>query len=87
MFGENHCPPTVKSGAENTSENIERFIRPCVSRGEVQIYARPLTKPAKVFTSWNDEGYLFGNTGDYLVLRTDDLNDVYIVEKKIFELT
>jgi len=87
LLTEAHYIPTVKNAREGLAENIERHIRPCVNRGEVVIYARQLAKSAKVFTAWNKEGYLYGKPGDWLAVRSDDLNDVYIIQNSIFTLT
>jgi phosphoglycolate phosphatase len=87
LLTEAHYAPTVKNAREGLAENIERHIRPCVSRGEARIYAKQLAKSAKVFTAWNKEGYLYGKPGDWLAVRSDDLNDVYIIRDTIFRLT
>jgi phosphoglycolate phosphatase len=59
----------------------------CAAKGEVFIYATPLTKHAKVFTEWNNDGYMYGEPGDMLAVRSDDHNDVYIIRKSVFERT
>ena len=87
FLSEIHYKPTVKNIREGYVENIEKYIRPCVSRGEVRIFARQLTKSTKVFTLWNNEGYMYGNPGDWLALRSDDVNDIYIIQDSIFNLT
>ena len=87
LLPEKHYPPNVKNRREGVSENIEKYIRPCVSKGETEIYAKQLTKRAKVFTAWNPESYMYGAPGDWLALRKDDMNDVYIIENSIFFAT
>ena len=52
---------------------------------KVRIYARELTRRVKVFTAWDKEGYMLGKQGDYLAVRCDDLHDIYVVEKDVFE--
>ena len=84
---EAHYTPTVIKASEGITENIEKFIRPCVSRGEVRIYAKQINKNAKVFNDWNDEGYMFGKPGDWLAIRSDDLKDIYIIQDSIFRKT
>ena len=84
---EDHYEPTVKNAREGHAENIEKHIRPCVSRGELSIYAKQLTKSAKVFTTWNKESYMYGKPGDWLAVRSDDLSDAYIIQDSIFKLT
>ena len=87
LLPEKHYAPSVKNRREGVSENIEKYIRPCVSKGETEIYAKRLTKRAKVFTAWNPESYMYGAPGDWLALRKDDMNDVYIIENSIFFAT
>jgi phage anti-repressor protein len=41
----------------------------------------------KVFTKWYHDDYMFGNAGDYLVVRDDANNDAYIVKKEIMAKT
>jgi len=84
---ERHYVPVIKNRKEGVSENIEKYIRPCVAKGETKIFARPLQKSAKVFTEWNQEGYMFGRAGDRLACRADDPSDIYIIENTIFDLT
>jgi len=83
---EYHYKPTVKNTREGHIENIEKYIRPCVNCGEVKIYAKQLSKNTKVFTPWNNEGYMCGNPGDWLAFRSDDINDIYIIQNSIFNL-
>jgi phosphoglycolate phosphatase len=66
---------------------IVNAAQSCVAKGEIFIYARPLEKPTKVFTTWNLDGYMYGEPGDLLAVRSDDPNDVYIIHKKIFVKT
>ena len=51
------------------------------------IYARVLTKPVKIFSRWDYEGYMYGNAGDYICYSPDDDRDVYVVKKEVFEAT
>ncbi|MCL2676055.1 MAG: recombinase RecJ, partial [Firmicutes bacterium] len=86
LLPENHYKPAVKNSLEGITEQIERFIRPCVSIGEVKILAKQIPKDTKVFTTWNPEGYMFGKAGDWLAIRADDPNDIYIIENTIFKI-
>ena len=39
----------------------------------------------KLFTKLNEDDYLVGNVGDYLVIRADSSQDMSIIKKEIFE--
>ncbi|NBJ91124.1 DHH family phosphoesterase [Parablautia muri] len=64
-------------------KNLKDFARTCIPRDTSFIHARQLTRRTKVFVSWSDS-YLMGVPGDWLVRRTEDQNDIYIVKKDIF---
>jgi len=84
LLAENHYEPTVKDRIQGEAVSLLPFARSCIPTGESLIYAKKLEKRTKVFTSWNLEGYMFGDAGDYLAIRGDDKNDVYVIEKNIF---
>jgi phosphoglycolate phosphatase len=48
------------------------------------VFAKELTKRVKVFTAWDSEKYMLGCPGDYLLVRYEDRNDVYILERDVF---
>ena len=84
---EERYAPTAKKRVEGVSVDLLPFARLCVPAGETFLRVRRLTKRTKVFTSWNLEGYMFGDVGDYLAVREDDPGDVYVVEREIFRET
>ena len=79
--------PMIKNRSDGKDMVLTDYAMMCVPTGEVQIYARPLTKGVKVFTAWDKEKYMLGRPGDYLAVRRNDLHDVYVVEKDIFAKT
>jgi phosphoglycolate phosphatase len=79
--------PTVRNKITGETVEIIKYAKSCTAKGEVHIYAMPLTKNTKVFTAWNTESYMYGKPGDLLAVRSDDFNDVYIIRKDIFEKT
>ena len=87
LFEKNHYSPMVKAKLDGVLMDISKHAHPCVSTGEVKIYAKQLCKHTKVFTSWDYEGYMHGRPGDYLAVRLDDTKDAYIIEKTIFDVT
>jgi phosphoglycolate phosphatase len=81
---ESHYEPTVKDRIQGDSVSLLPYTRSCVPTGDIMIYAKELDKRTKVFTSWNMEGYMFGDVGDYLAVRSDDPSDAYVIERSIF---
>ena len=79
--------PQIINRRDGRILNLLQYAKTCVPTGKVQIYAKPLDKSVKVFTAWDKEKYMVGKPGDYLAARTDDLHDVYVVEKKIFGIS
>lgn len=76
--------PTVINRIDNTIVEISESARICIADGGTFIYAKPSDRKLKVFTQWNKDNYYAGNEGDYIAVRCDDLDDIYIVEKSIF---
>jgi len=84
---ENQYDPTVKDRIQGETVSLLPYIRSCVPTGESIIYAKKLERQAKVFTAWNLDGYMYGDIGDYLAVRSDDLNDAYVIKEQIFHKT
>lgn len=79
--------PSIKNTVTGEYYDFRNHAMTCMSTGEVLIYAKPLTKNTKVFTSWDPSKYMSGKAEDYIAVRKDDYNDVYIIEKSIFHMT
>lgn len=79
--------PTVKDSAEGKNKSLIPYAKTCISTGESYIYAKKLDHRVKVFTAWDNEKYMLGKEGDYLAVRKDDMHDIYIIEKSIFDRT
>lgn len=78
--------PVIKNRVDSSSLFLADYAKICIPTGEVNIYARPLQKAIKVFTAWDEDKYMHGDAGDYLAARCDDLHDIYVVDKDIFEI-
>ncbi|MCH5341753.1 MAG: DHH family phosphoesterase [Acetatifactor sp.] len=77
--------PTIKDRMDGSTLTLTDFAGVCEPTGTVRIYARELDRGVKVFTAWDKGKYMLGKPGDYLAVRCDDLHDVYVVEKGIFD--
>ena len=76
--------PTVKNAITNQTVNLVPLARGCKPTGESLIHAKPIERHTKVFTKWNPDGYYLGDPGDFLAVRADDLNDLYIIKRHVF---
>lgn len=79
--------PTIRNRIDGSAQVLTDYAGVCCPLGEVYIHARELTETVKVFTEWDPEKYMLGRAGDYLAVRCDDLHDIYVVEKNIFQKT
>lgn len=79
--------PLIKNRADGSCEFLTRFARSCVPAGDTAVYACRIDHMVKVFTEWDRGKYMLGKSGDYLVVRCEDLHDIYIVEDDVFEKT
>lgn len=79
--------PMVINRTDGKRVALADFVNKCISSGEVQIYVKELESDVKLFTNWDLEKYMVGKAGDYIAVRTDDVNDVYIIDRHIFAKT
>lgn len=84
---EGEYAPTVRDTVEGKNISLVPYAKACISTGESYIYVKKLDHRVKVFTEWDEEKYMLGREGDLLAVRKDDLHDIYIIEKNIFEKT
>jgi phosphoglycolate phosphatase len=76
--------PSIRNKITGESINLNNEAKKCISKGDVQIFAKPVTRATKVFTKWDKDTYMLAKPGDYLVARKDNLHDIYIISKDIF---
>ena len=79
--------PRIKNVNSGETKFVLDSAKGVKSSGNTVIFAKPLEKPIKLFTSWNDDRYYAGEVGDYIGVRADDEHDIYIINKDIFEKT
>ena len=76
--------PAIYNTITGEAYHLKSYMKTCQAKGVSYIYAKQLSKPVKIFTQWDQTKYLKGSKGDYLAVRGDDFNDVYIIEKSVF---
>ena len=79
--------PEIKLEGSDNYVSLDDKAKLCIPKGDNVIYATPLSKRTKVFSESNKGEYFVGRKGDYLAMREDDMNDIYIIQKEIFEDT
>lgn len=79
--------PAIYACSSGKKISIDDKAHLCYPKDSRTIYAKPIEKRTKVFSVYNKGEYFVGKPGDYLVIREDDVEDVYIVQKEIFEET
>lgn len=77
--------PTIKNKNDNRIMQLLSEAKACISKKEEHVRAKKLMQKTKLFTKLNEDDYLVGNVGDYLVIRADSSQDMSIIKKEIFE--
>ena len=78
--------PTLKDRRNGRDIQLTDYARGCVSVIDEKIYAKPLEKNVKVFSSENTDTYVSGKVGDYLTVSFDNKHDIHVVDKDIFPM-
>lgn len=79
--------PTIKNRMDGETRFLTSCAGTCITNGKTSIYAKQIDRMVKVFTTWGGERYMLGKKGDYLVVRCDDMHDIYVVERDAFGKT
>lgn len=79
--------PTIETLPEEEYINIDEIAHLCYPKNQFGIYARQLTERTKIFPLNYNQDYFIGRPGDYLAIREDDMQDIYIIQKDIFGQT
>lgn len=87
FYKEYEYAPSVVDVVKSKKYELLPYAKKCIRKEDSCIYAKRLIVPAKVFSKWNYENYMYGKTGDYICYLPEDKTDVYIVKKEIFEET
>lgn len=76
--------PTVKDWENGVTIQLGDFMKVCVPKNEMQVYAKKLTKGMKIFAKCDEERYMLGEVGDYVAVSKDDKQNIFIVESSEF---
>lgn len=76
--------PTIRDLADGVTHKMIDYAKVCIPSEHFQVYVKPLDKYVKVFPGEDEENYMLGVPGDYLVARVENLKDMYIEQGKDF---
>ena len=76
--------PSIRDMFTGERKEVMPYAQGVISTCKSYIYARPLTRYVKLFTTWDDEKYYSGKPGDYIAFREDDVHDIYIIKGRLF---
>ncbi len=76
--------PKVTDLSSGVKRLVPSYAKTVRSKDSSMIYAFPLKKKVKLFTSWDEENYYAGDIGDYMAIRKDDPSDIYIIKGHLF---
>lgn len=79
--------PVVINRITGDRVNLAEFAHTCMEINETLVHVRKLDKAVKVFTKWDEEKYMLGHPGDFLMVKKDDIHDIYVVTEDIFGIS
>lgn len=79
--------PEIQNCMDGKYTAIDNVAKICRPKPDNRIYAKKLARRTKVFGCGGREDYFLGHKDDYMAVRTDDIKDIYIINKEIFEET
>ncbi|MBP3339166.1 MAG: adenylate/guanylate cyclase domain-containing protein [Lachnospiraceae bacterium] len=79
--------PEVLGCKENEYISLDDKAYLCYPKSEKKIYVSKIEKRTKIFSEHNKGEYFVGMPGDYMAVREDDISDIYIIQREIFEQT
>ena len=78
--------PSVKNTKTGMKKKVLAYAKSALSIDKRILYAKPLTKKVKLFTTWNEELYYSGEIGDYIAFMEEDPHDIFIIQEELFPL-
>ena len=70
--------PRVKDGGDGSNHLLTEYVRMGMPADAFCIYALELKRGVKIFPIWDEDTYMTGRAGDYLVASEDDLHNMFI---------
>ncbi len=67
--------------------SLDEIAHLCYPKPDSGIYAKKLGKRTKIFPAGGSEEYYLGRPGDYMAVRFEDFQDIYVVQREIFRQT
>ncbi len=61
------------------------YAHSCVTSGGAGIFARQIDHRVKLFSYYDEDRYSLGRPGDYLAVRADDMHDVSVISRDLFD--
>lgn len=86
VFSEDYIP-AVRDYVNGKFADLSSMTKECTALGSTLVYAKRLTRRTHVFTIWDPQKYIYGKPGDWLAVRQDNPDDVYIIAADIFAET
>ena len=79
-------PPVIIDKQAGERIHLLQVAKSCISRERSEVLAKQLTNGVKIFTKWDQDNYVKGEPGDWLIIRRDDPADAYIIKETLFPL-
>lgn len=67
--------------------SLEEYAHVCYPKPGAGIYAKQLTKRTKIFSVGRNGEYFLGEKGDYMAIRPEQYEDIYIIKEDVFVST
>lgn len=79
--------PEIQLESDGSYVMLDLYGKICYPKTDAGIYARPIEKRTKIFPAQEGQEYYLGRPGDYMAVRLDDMDDLYIIQADIFRDT
>lgn len=76
--------PTIKNNTDSRILYLLEIARTCMAKTNIEVKAKYLERKTKLFTRWNEDEYITGNKGDYLIIHGNEEKELDIMDGKLF---